>query len=140
MSLARILIVDDDPAMQRILHAWLEMAGYETLAAWDGAGGLESLGQSPFDLALVDYRMPGMDGLEVLSQIEERHIPVGSLLLTASHNLDLVVEAMRRGALDCVFKPARLSEEPLKHLGRGSGLIGQTARPSPTAPLGHPSA
>jgi DNA-binding NtrC family response regulator len=102
----RILIVDDDSAIQNLLQAWLQTAGYETATAWDGEQALNSLGQSTFDLALVDYLMPRMDGLKVLEQIANRRIPVGPLLLTASHDLGLIVEAMRRGALDCVVKPA----------------------------------
>jgi DNA-binding NtrC family response regulator len=103
--LARILIVEDDPDMQNLLQTWLHCAGYETLAAWDGEQALDSLSQAPFDLALVDYRMPKMDGLGVLQQIAEHRIPVGPLLLTASNDVQLIVEAMRRGALDCVLKP-----------------------------------
>lgn len=105
MYSGRILIVDDDPAIQNLLQAWLRTADYETVAASDGEQALNSLSQSAFDLALVDYRMPRMDGLGVLGQIEEHHIPVGPLLLTACHNEGLFVEARRRGALDCVLKP-----------------------------------
>jgi CheY-like chemotaxis protein len=79
----RILIIDDDSHMQKVLQAWLEPAGYETVTASDGEQALNSLGQSTFDLALVDYLMPRMDGLNVLEQISERRIPVGLLLLTA---------------------------------------------------------
>jgi CheY-like chemotaxis protein len=101
----RILIVDDDSDMQNWLQAWLRPAGYETATAWDGEQALNALGESTFDLALVDYFMPRMDGLKVLEHIAERRIPVGPLLLTASHDPGLIVEAMRRGALDCVVKP-----------------------------------
>jgi len=111
MYLARILIVEDDPDMQNLLQTFLHPAGYETLSAWDGEQALTSLGQSTFDLALVDYWMPKMDGLSVLLQIAEHRIPVGPLLLTACHDVRLIVEAMRLGALDCVLKPT-----PLKSL------------------------
>jgi DNA-binding NtrC family response regulator len=106
MSLARILIVDDDLSMQELLQAWLHKAGYETLMAGDGEQGLTILSQSPFDLILVDYQMPKMDGLGVLGKIAEHNVPVGPLLLTASRSVGLIVEAMRRGALDCVLKPS----------------------------------
>jgi CheY-like chemotaxis protein len=55
-----------------LLQTWLHCAGYETLAAWDGEQALDSLSQATFDLALVDYRMPKMDGLGVLQQIAEQ--------------------------------------------------------------------
>ena len=105
MSSGRILIIDDDSDMQELLQNWLQTAGYETVTAWDGEQALNSLGQSTFDLALVDYLMPRMNGLDLLEQIADRRIPVGPLLLTAFHDLGLIVEAMRRGALDCVMKP-----------------------------------
>jgi DNA-binding NtrC family response regulator len=105
VSLGRILLVDDDPDIQDLLEAWLRPAGFETVAAWDGEQALTLLGESTFDLALVDYRMPKRDGLEVLRHIAEHTIPVGPLLLTATNNVDLVVEAMRWGALDCLIKP-----------------------------------
>ena len=79
----RILIIDDDSNMQKLLQTWLEPAGYETATASNGEQALNFLGQSTFDLALVDYLMPRMDGLNVLEQISERRIPVGLLLLTA---------------------------------------------------------
>jgi DNA-binding NtrC family response regulator len=101
----RILIVDDDPDIQVLLQTWLRRAGYETETAWNGEQGLDVLRQSAFDLALVDYFMPRVNGLKVLEQIAEQSIPVGPLLLTASDDVGLVVEAMRRGALDCVMKP-----------------------------------
>jgi two-component system, NtrC family, sensor kinase len=103
--LGRILIIDDDPLMRELLQAWLVPAGYETVTASDGEQALNCLGQAIFDLALIDYLMPIMDGLSVLEQIADRRIHVGPLLLTASHDSGLIVEAMRRGALDWVIKP-----------------------------------
>jgi DNA-binding NtrC family response regulator len=127
--LGRILIIDDDFHMQKLLQASLETAGYETVTASDGEQALNSLGQWTFDLALVDFQMPRMDGLSVLEQIEERRIPVGPLLLTASHDVALFVEAMRRGALDCLTKPTPeenllliLDETMERHWARELGL------------------
>jgi DNA-binding NtrC family response regulator len=105
MYSGRILIVDDDSAMQKLLQAWLQAAGYETEAVSDGEQALNSLTQSISELALVDFRMPKMDGLAVLGQITEHSIPVGPLLLTASRDAGLIAEAMRLGALDDVMKP-----------------------------------
>jgi DNA-binding NtrC family response regulator len=129
LILGRLLIIDDDPDMQTLLQAWLETAGYETVTASDGEQALNSLGQWTFDLALVDYQMPRMDGLSVLEQIEERCIPVGPLLLTAFYDVPLIVEAMRRGALDCLTKPTPeenlllvLDDTMERHLARELGL------------------
>jgi len=129
MYSGRILIVDDDSAVQKLLKVWLQAAGYETVAVWDGEQALLSLSHSIFDLALVDFRMPRMDGLGVLGKIAEHQIPVGPLLLTASHDRWLIVEAMRRGALDCVWKPTSakslifaLDEALERHWSRQLGL------------------
>ena len=115
--------------MRKLLEAWLQTAGYETVTAEDGEQALNSLGRSTFDLALVDYIMPRMDGLNLLEQIVERSIPVGPLLLTASPDLGLFVEAMRRGALDCMIKPSVamnlllvLDETMERHWARELGL------------------
>lgn len=115
MSLGRILLVDDDPDVQELLAAWLRPAGFETTTAWDGEQALTLLGESVYDLALVDYRMPKKDGLEVLHQISHHAIPVGPLLLTATSNVELAVEAMRLGALDCLVKPTP-APDLLSHL------------------------
>jgi DNA-binding NtrC family response regulator len=129
MNSGRILIVDDDTAMQRLLQTMLQPVGYETMAAFDGEQAFNSLSQSIFDLALVDYRMPKMDGLGVLGKIAEHHIPVGGLLLTAYNEKWLIVEAMRRGALDCMIKPIlensllKILDEALeRHWARQLGL------------------
>src|SRR6202050_814660 len=115
--------------MQNFFQALLGSAGYETVTASNGEQALTSLGQSTFDLALVDYLMPRMDGLNVLEQISERRIPVGPLLLTAYYDFGLIIEAMRRGALDCVMKPTPpdklllvLDETMERHWARELGL------------------
>jgi DNA-binding NtrC family response regulator len=125
----RILIIDDDSNMQKLLQAWLEPVGYETVTAANGEQALNSLGKSTFDVALVDYLMPRMNGLNVLEQISERRIPVGPLLLTAYFDFGLIIEAMRRGALDCVMKatPAEnllvvIDETMERHWARELGL------------------
>ncbi len=125
----RILIIDDDSNMQELLQAWLEPAGYEIVTASNGEQALDCLGHSTFDLALVDYLMPRMDGLSVLEQISERRIPVGPLLLTAYYDFGLIIEAMRRGALDCLVKPTPadtlllvLDETMERHWARELGL------------------
>jgi two-component system alkaline phosphatase synthesis response regulator PhoP len=125
----RILIVDDDSDMQRLLQCWLEPAGYQTVAALDGEKAMNSLSASRFDLTLVDYSMPRMNGMQVLEQIADRRIAVGPLLLTASHDVGLIVEAMRRGALDCLVKPTpakdllvTLNEALERHWAKQLGL------------------
>lgn len=143
MSLARILLVDDDPDVQGLLAAWLRPAGFETVPAWDGEQALTLLGESLFDLALVDYRMPKKDGLEVLQQIAQHSIPVGPLLLTATNNLDLVVEAMRLGALDCLVKPTP-APSLLSHLDSALELLWARQLHLPLLPstrgeMGYPS-
>jgi two-component system response regulator AtoC len=102
---ARILIVDDDPALGTVLGALLRQAGFSPQVVTSGAAALEAIEQHGFDAILSDVRMPGMDGLELLKRLVGRtpHVPV--VLLTAHGSVPLAVEAMKCGAADYLLKP-----------------------------------
>lgn len=71
--MARMLIVDDDPAMRDIISQMLERDGHQVVATSDGYGALASLGQRPADLAVIDILMPGMDGIDTIVEIRKHH-------------------------------------------------------------------
>ena len=77
-----ILIVDDDLAVCRSLKRMLNAEGFRVITAQNGEEALRRLEQIPFDVAVVDYDMPGMDGLKVLSSIREQHPGCIRILLT----------------------------------------------------------
>jgi CheY-like chemotaxis protein len=106
MATARILIIDDEPNIRETMRLALDTAGYATATAADGAAGLEAFGSGgQWDLVLLDQRMPGMDGLEVLRRIKERRIDAEVIMVTAFATVDLAVDAMKAGALDFLRKP-----------------------------------
>ena len=104
---ACILLVDDDPANRDILSRQLQRMGFEVITAENGEDALEKLQVSQFDLALVDFMMPGTDGLGVLEAIKAnprtRDLPV--LMISALDELLDVTRCIERGADDYLFKP-----------------------------------
>jgi DNA-binding NtrC family response regulator len=103
--MAIILVVDDDPAMREALGEALTDMGHEARLADCGAAALAALEQDSIDAALVDLRMPGMDGLELLARIRERPRAPPVVVLTAQATAHNTIEAMRLGAFDHLTKP-----------------------------------
>jgi two-component system response regulator FlrC len=102
---ARVLIVDDDPALRRLALDVLKDAGYELLEAPDGAQALRLLRERPVDVVVSDLRMPALDGLQLLAATRKLPDPPVVVLLTAFGSVKQAVEAMRLGAFDFMEKP-----------------------------------
>jgi two-component system response regulator AtoC len=110
MSEARILVVDDEYLIRWTLQKNLEKEGYEVILAETGEEALEKVKEEAPDLALLDIKLPGMDGYEVLEKvlkIDEGIIPI---MITAFDEVDKVVKAMRLGAFDYIAKPFDFSK------------------------------
>ena len=105
MPKANILVLDDDPVVRRALTDTLTDEGYQVETAADGLEGLEKAKAPPFDILLVDLRLPGMDGIEVLREIREVTPEVIVILMTAYATLETAKEAMKLGAYDYIAKP-----------------------------------
>lgn len=106
MSSKRILVIDDEENIRRVTRLTLEAAGYEVGEAGDGEKGLELFGDgSGWDVVLLDQRMPGMGGLEVLRLIKGRAPGARVIMVTAYASIELAVEAMKLGSSDFVRKP-----------------------------------
>ena len=104
--MTRILIIDDEENIRRVLRITLEAAGYEVGEASDGRRGLEAYGDgSGWDAVLLDQRMPGMDGLETLRKIRQCNSGARVIMSTAYASIELAVDAMKLGATDFVRKP-----------------------------------
>jgi signal transduction histidine kinase len=106
-SAPRVLVIDDDRMMQMLLRRNLTQAGYDVDSASEGTDGLKKLRSAPFDLVILDFMMPGMDGYEVLAQIKAdesvRDVPVVVVSgIDDRANAALLVEA---GAADYLTKP-----------------------------------
>lgn len=105
MSKKRILVVDDEPNLRRVLQAALEKAGHVVETAEDASCALKVLEQDPFDLVLTDATMPGMDGLTLTQEICTRWPETRVVIMTAFGTIPLAVQAMRNGAFDFLTKP-----------------------------------
>ena len=100
-----ILIIDDDPGLRAGIAETITDLGHTPLEAADGATGLALLDRHPIDAILLDLRMPGLDGIEVLRRIQARPAPPPVAILTAVPTAANTIEAMRLGAFDHVEKP-----------------------------------
>ena len=102
----RILVIDDEEHIRRMMRLTLETAGYQVGEAKDGAEGLSLYGDgSHWDVVVLDQRMPGMDGLETLRQIKQQDVNARVVMATAYASIELAVDAMKLGATDFVRKP-----------------------------------
>jgi response regulator RpfG family c-di-GMP phosphodiesterase len=107
-SSARILIVDDEPVIRRLLKDILSAEGYRCEASGSAEDALEKIPRHPCDLVMIDIRMPGMDGIALLKKLrdlEPGDAPMATIMLTAVNALDMAVEAMKLGAYDYLTKP-----------------------------------
>lgn len=110
MSKTKILIVDDELIMRESLAAWLERDGHFVEKAPSGEDALEMLNTTRFDILLVDIKMDGMSGLEVLKKVKERDSDVAVVMITAYGSIPTSIEAMKSGAHDYLLKPFDPSE------------------------------
>jgi len=101
----RILLVDDDSTGREAATFSLRKAGYEVDAACDGREGLDAFSPKVHDLVLTDIRMPGIDGMGVLSAVHKASPGTPVVMITAFPDVSLAVEAMRMGAADFLTKP-----------------------------------
>jgi len=102
----RILIIDDEEHIRRMMRLTLEAAGYEVGEARDGTEGLRVFRDgSDWSLVVLDQRMPGLDGLETLRELKNRNAGARVVMATAYASIELAVEAMKLGATDFVRKP-----------------------------------
>ena len=107
---ARILVVDDDKVSCRLFTEVLEGEGHEVRNAYSGEEALERLRGEPYDLLLVDVRMPGITGLEVTRTVRQEQPQLPIIVMTAFGSIETAVEAIQEGAVDYVSKPMNLDE------------------------------
>jgi DNA-binding NtrC family response regulator len=100
-----VLLVDDDPAVGMVLSALLRQDGIVAREVSSAEMALQALEAEPFELVVTDLRMPGMDGMELLSKVVERWPDQQVIVLTAHGSVPLAVDAMRAGATDFLLKP-----------------------------------
>lgn len=107
---ARILVVDDEPMVRVSLTNWLREENYFAHAVADGPSALAVMREEKWDIVLLDYKMPGMDGIEVLRQIKAISPQTVVLMMTAYATISNSVQAMKEGAYDYIVKPLDVEE------------------------------
>ncbi|MGB2717811.1 MAG: sigma-54 dependent transcriptional regulator [Vicinamibacterales bacterium] len=105
-----ILVIDDEEIMREILEALLTREGYEVRLAANAAAGLDLIRSMPFDAAIVDVMMPGMDGISALDEIKKLDDDLPVLMITAFASVENAIAAMKRGAFDYITKPFKNDE------------------------------
>ena len=105
MSSTKILIVDDELIMRESLAGWLERDGHSVQTAPSGEDALEKLKETRFDILLVDIKMEGISGLDVLRHMKENDPDVAVVMITAYGSIPTAIEAMKNGAYDYMLKP-----------------------------------
>jgi len=102
---ASVLVVDDEEIVRDSLASWLEEDGYRVDTAPDGPSALAKLAERAYAILLVDLKMPGMDGLEVLTKARPMQPDAAVIIMTAYATVDTAVQAMKQGAYDYLVKP-----------------------------------
>lgn len=111
---AKILIVDDELVVRDSLNRMFQDEGYETRAVASGREALEGLNPADYDLALLDIRMPGMDGMELHARLHEIDPDLMIIIMTGYASVETAVQALKRGAYDYIVKP--VDPDELLHL------------------------
>lgn len=104
-KMPRILVVDDEEAMRESLNDWLKEDGYEVGLAAGGQEAIDMVRDEPWEIILLDLKMPGMNGLETLKHLKEVRPDAEILMMTAYATVDTAVQAMKEGAFDYLVKP-----------------------------------
>jgi DNA-binding NtrC family response regulator len=130
MSGEKILVVDDELFVRELLFEFLSKEDYEVVLADCGEKALELIKSEPTEVALIDLKMPGMNGIETLKKIKEVRPSTLSIIMTGYPTLESSIEALRCGAYDYVMKPFKLNElksslEKALHEGKLKTEIGQ---------------
>src|SRR6476660_8967331 len=105
-----ILVIDDEEIMREILEALLTREGYSVRLAANAAEGLDLVRSVPFDAAIVDMMMPGMDGISTLDELKKMDDELPVLMITAFASVENAITAMKRGAYDYITKPFKNDE------------------------------
>ena len=101
----RILVIDDNESIRVNLVDILKSEGYEAASTADGEQGLETLKSDDFDIVLLDIKLPGIDGLEVLKRVKSRKPDIEIILISGHGTIAEAVQAMKSGAYDFIEKP-----------------------------------
>ncbi len=138
----RILIIDDDPAFCTLLRNFLNKQGFDTEETHSAREGIREVYEESYDIVLIDYRLPDMDGLELLKNIKKRYFHLPVIIMTNYANIKTAVKAMQLGAFEYVTKPINPDEIQLsiRKALEAKGESSEATKPQPSSrPAASPS-
>src|SRR5687768_9707294 len=103
--MASILIIEDDLTFSRILEGFLTKKGFSIVTEHKGKEGLKTFSSKPFDLVLLDYRLPDLTGMEVLEELKVTATTVPVIIMTSFNDIRTAVKAIKTGAFEYITKP-----------------------------------
>ncbi|MBN2467803.1 MAG: sigma-54-dependent Fis family transcriptional regulator [Deltaproteobacteria bacterium] len=106
----KILIIDDEKAIRETLQLFLQEKGHEVVCSADGEGGLTTVRTEQPDIVILDVRLPGVNGLDVLRKIKEMEESVSVIMMTGYHDMETTIQAMKIGAYEYIHKPIDIEE------------------------------
>jgi len=121
-----MLIVDDEPSVRESLKHWFIPEGYRVETAAGATEALDKLRDSSFDIALLDIKMPGMDGIELQQRLKEIDSQLAIIIMTAYATVDTAIQALKQGAYDYITKP--VDPDDLSRLIRNAAVQRQLLR------------
>ena len=120
MSKGKVLVIDDEDIVLTSCHRTLTPEGYEVKTAKSGIDGLKMLKNEPFNIVLVDIKMPDMDGIEVLRRIKEEWPDTPVVIITGFSTIEAAVFTIKLGAYDYIEKP--FTPERIKNIEKGINI------------------
>ena len=106
----KLLMVDDEKKFLESIAKRLELKGIQVVAVTTGQAAVEAAEKELFDVALVDFQMPGMDGAQVLKILKHKHRYLEIIMLTGHGTMETAIKAMKQGAFDFLIKPFNIDE------------------------------
>ena len=100
-----VMIVDDEPSILGVLEEFLKRDGFKVLTAVNGRDAVDKAKKEKIDLALVDMAMPVLNGTETMLELKKLNPEIAVIMVTAYRDAEKVVEALKLGAVDVIFKP-----------------------------------
>lgn len=120
--MAKILVVDDEPSILETLDMFLSEAGHHVIRAYSGSQGLLLFENHKPDIVILDIRLPDSNGLDILSEMRHKNSRAKIIMITAYHDMETTIEAMKRGGFDYIHKPLDVDEIE-SAVGRAINLI-----------------
>lgn len=106
----RVLFADDERSLQEVMRTEIPQLGHDVVVCPDGKSAVKALEKDSFDAAILDLRMPGLNGIEVLEQIKQVSPDTDVVIMTGHASIETAIEAVRLGAFDYITKPAKLAQ------------------------------